>query len=79
MNEQETKHEHDWRPLTYYEGEGDSAGEVALWACAGRTRYGKCLATRTAAEVARDIRKQQAEEAEARAEQEQRHWNWEKQ
>jgi len=76
MNEQETKHEHDWRPLTCYEGEGDSAGEVALWACAGRTRYGKCLAIRKSTEMDAEERQRQKQEAAERADREQRHFDW---
>lgn len=72
------QHEHDWYPLASYEGEStsDSEEEVALWACAGRTRFGKCLAIRTAGEMDSEERKRQQQEALVRAEREQRHFQW---
>lgn len=75
------RHEHEWYPLAYTQsesGEDEGNREVSLWACAGRTRTGRCLAIRNQAEVAAEERKRQRAEANERAEQEQRHWNWEK-
>jgi hypothetical protein len=73
-------HDHQWYPLSYREpatGTSESEQEVAVWACAGRTEHGACLATCTPATYEAEARRIQKQEAEVVAEREQRHWNWE--
>lgn len=71
-----SRHEHDWYPITSTRPVGGEA-EVILWACAGRTDDGSCIATATADTVQRERRKQTKEREAEAAEREQRHWNWE--
>lgn len=74
------KHEHEWYPLAYFEPESSEEREqpkVAVWACAGRTDRGRCLVTATDDTVQREAGRRHVFEAEAEAEREQRHFNWE--
>lgn len=68
----QTKHEHQWVPISYTLRPDGTEGEPVLWSCAGRTSRGNyCIASTTTDPRGKDRARQAQEELER----EQRHTN----